>query len=85
MAAAVYLMCALSSAVCALLLLRTYRASRARFLLFSTVSFTGLACANALLLIDLVLLPGADLFVYRQLVTLVSVLALVWGFVWDTR
>lgn len=85
MAAAVYLLCALSSLACALLLLRSYRESRARFLLWSTLCFGGLALSNAFLFVDLVILPDLDLFVYRQLVTLTSVLALVWGFVWDTR
>ena len=85
MAAAVYLLCALSSFACAFLLLRSYRAGRARFLRWSTLCFGGLALSNALLFIDLVLLPDVDFFIYRQLATLAAVLALVWGFVWDTR
>lgn len=85
MAFTVYLLCSISSAVCAILLLRTYRDSRARFLLFGTIAFTGIAIANALLLVDLGVLPNVDLFVYRQLVTLVSVIALIWGFVWETK
>jgi hypothetical protein len=85
MAAVVYLLCTLSCAVCAVLLLRTHRAGASRFVLWSTVAFLGLTAGNALLFIDLVLVPTADLMLYRQLVTFLSVTALMWGFVWETR
>ena len=85
LAATVYLLCALSSFLCAVLLYRTYRRGGARFLLSSSVCFTGFAVANALLFVDLVLVPHTDLMVYRQVATFVSVAALAWGFVWDTR
>ena len=43
MATGVYLLCALTSALCAALLLREYRRSRARLLLWSSISFFGFA------------------------------------------
>lgn len=85
MAAIVYLLCTLSSILCTYLVFRTYRASGARFLLSCTIGFSGLAVANAILFIDLLLVPGVDMLVYRQLTTFISLLALVWGFVWETR
>lgn len=85
MAAAVYLLCSLSCLACAVLLFRTYRVSASRFLLWSVIGFVGLTLGNALLFIDLVLVPNVDLLVYRQLVTFLSVAALTWGFVWDRR
>ena len=52
-AAAVYILCFLTSAACALLLIRSYRRSRARLLLWSGVAFVALAANNLLLVIDL--------------------------------
>lgn len=85
MAALVYLLCGLSSLVCAVLLVRSYLRNRTMFLLQSSLCFVGLAFANALLFVDLVLLPNMDLLLYRQLITFVSVLILAWSFIWETR
>ena len=54
-AAGVYALCALTSLVCAWLLLRAYQRQRTRLLLWSSVSFAGLALNNVLLFIDLIL------------------------------
>lgn len=85
MAPLVYALCALSSLCCASLLVRRFRHTRSRFLLQSSICFIGLAIANALLFVDLVLLPSRDLLVYRQLVTFVSLTVLAWAFIWETR
>jgi hypothetical protein len=86
MASVVYALCALTSMLCAGLLWRAYRASRARLLLWSSVSFIGLACNNLLLFIDLVLLPtSVDLALYRSLMAAVSVMVLLLGLIWDSR
>lgn len=86
MASVVYALCALTSMLCAGLLWRAYRASRARLLLWSTVSFIGLACNNLLLFIDLVVLPtSVDLALYRSLMAAVSVTVLLLGLIWDSR
>lgn len=85
MAPLVYMLCAISSLCCASLLVRRFLYTRSRFLLQSSICFIGLAIANALLFVDLVLLPGMDLLVYRQLVTFVSLTVMAWAFVWETR
>lgn len=86
MASVVYALCALTSMLCAGLLWRAYRASRARLLLWSSVSFIGLACNNLLLFIDLVVLPtSVDLALYRSLMAAVSVMVLLLGLIWDSR
>lgn len=84
-AAAVYLLCALTSVMCAGLLLVKYRQSKQRLLFWSSLCFVGLATNNVLLFIDLVLVPRVDLSVVRLLPALVGLLLLVWGFVWDTE
>lgn len=82
----VYALCALTSMLCAGLLWRAYRDSRARLLLWSSVSFIGLALNNLLLFIDLVVFPTAvDLSLYRSLMAAVSVMVLLLGLIWDSR
>lgn len=86
MAPLIYLLCGLSSLGCAALLILTYRKNRTRFLLFSSMCFVGLALSNMVLIVDLVLLPTqVSLLEERQVISLVSVLALIWGFIWDTK
>lgn len=85
MASVVYALCAITSGLCALLLGRAYRASRARLLLWSSLSFIGLALNNLLLFLDLVVLPEVDLLLLRSLVAAASVMVLLLGLVWDSR
>ena len=82
-AQAVYLLCAVTSFVCAWLLLRGYRRSRTRLLLWSGISFVTLALNNALLFVDLVIVPDVDLSVVRALLSLIAVLILAVGLVWE--
>lgn len=85
-AEAVYLLCMATSLFCALLLFRSYRASRSRLLLWSTVCFFGLAINNALLVVDLVILPtSVDLSVARAVVAFVALSSLLGGLVWEAR
>jgi len=84
-AEAVYVLCALTSMVCALLLFRGYRTSRTRLLFWSSISFSGLALHNIVLVLDLVVLPKIDLFYWRAGIALVSMLVLLYGLVWESR
>ena len=86
MAELVYLLCALTSALCAALLLRSYFRSRTRLLVWSSLAFVGLALNNALLFVDLVLLPTTfDLSLLRNAVALAALSALVFGLIWDAE
>ncbi len=86
MASVVYALCALTSGLCAVLLWRAYRASRARLLLWSSLAFIGLACNNLLLFIDLVVFPTAlDLALVRSLLAAISVMTLLLGLIWDSK
>ncbi|WP_338501449.1 DUF5985 family protein [Sphingomonas kaistensis] len=81
----VYLLCFATSSACAFLLGRSYRRSRARLLLWSSLCFAFLAFNNLLLVIDLVVLPGPgiDLRLERLLTSLAGVAILLFGFIWD--
>ena len=85
MASIVYALCGLTSAICAVLLLRGYLASRARLLLWAGLCFVGLATNNVLLFVDLSLVPEVDLSVWRSLPTLLGLGLLLYGLVWETR
>ena len=83
MAELVYLGCALTSSVCAALLLKSYLSARSRLLLFSCLCFAGLAINNILLFVDLVLVPDVNLELLRTSFALASLLLLVIGLIWE--
>lgn len=85
MSETVYVLCALTSIVCATLLLRAYGRSRVRLLLWSGLCFLGLAGNNVLLVVDLVFVKGVDLSVWRQLPAVLGVALLVYGLVWEAE
>jgi hypothetical protein len=85
MAAIIYLLCALTAAVCACLLLFAYRRTRYRLLLWSGVCFAGLTVNNALLVLDKIAFPTIDLSVPRTSVALLSMIILICGLIWDSE
>jgi hypothetical protein len=82
---AVYLLCAMTSLACAVLLLRGYRRQRTRLLLWSSLCFVLLAFNNTLLFVDLIVAPGIDLSLWRSVVALSGVGLLLFGLVWESR
>jgi hypothetical protein len=82
---AVYLLCAATAFACALLLLRAYGRSHARLLLWAGLCFLGLTLNNALVFVDLVLVPSLDLFTWRNVAALLAVGTLLYGLIWDLR
>jgi hypothetical protein len=85
MAESVYALCAVTSIVCAVLLLRGYRTTRTRLLFWSSLCFSGLALNNVLLFVDLILVPNIDLFFWRAACALAGMSILVYGLIWDSR
>lgn len=83
MAAIVYLLCAATSILCAVLLVRGYRRSRSRLLLWSSLAFAGLAGNNALLVVDRLVVPTVDLATFRLVPAVVGMACLVYGLVWE--
>lgn len=84
MAEIVYLLCALMSLACAVVLIRGYRRSRNSLLLWSSVCFVGFALNNSLLFGDLVLFPSMDLSLVRTVPAALGVLALLSALVWES-
>lgn len=85
MAAAVYVLCALTSLACAVLLLRGFAQRGVRLLLWSGLGFVGFTLGNILLVVDLVILPERDLQLLRNVPVLAGLMVLVYGLVWDSQ
>ena len=79
MAEAIYLLCGVTSGLCALLLFKGYRAHKTPLLLCGSLSFVGFALNNALLFVDLVLVPEVKLTILRSSIALGATLVLLYG------
>ena len=79
----VYLLCFLTSLICAALLGRNYAKTRARMLLWSALCFSLLALANLFVVLDMLVFPDTDLRLIRQSLSLAGVSLLLFGFIWD--
>lgn len=79
----VYGLCALTSLVCAWLLLQAYRRTRVRLLMWSGLCFAFFGLANIILIIDVRVLPERDLSFVRQLPSLIGIALLLYGLVWE--
>jgi hypothetical protein len=86
MAAVVYLLGTIVTLLCAILLLRAYRGVRMKLLLWSGLCFVGLTASNALLCIDLLLLPNTiDLYMARLGTAAAAMLLLIYGLVFESE
>lgn len=81
--ALVYTLCFLTSATCGFMLTRNYYRTRVRLLLWSGICFILLAANNMVVMVDLLMLPGMDLQIPRLAFSLIAVLVLLFGFIWD--
>jgi hypothetical protein len=79
----VYALCALTSLLCAVLLLRAYVHARVRLLFWSAVGFTGLAITNALVFADFVIVPDFDLSLIRAATACAAITVLLLGLLWE--
>lgn len=82
-ATTVYLLCFLTSAACAWLLGRSYLKTRTGLLFWSSLCFVLLAANNLILVVDLLVIPSADLRLGRLGFALAAVAVLLFGFIWE--
>jgi hypothetical protein len=83
MAGFVYLLCAATALACSVLLFRGFRRTATRLLLWCALFFLSLALENAMVFIDLIVVPDTDLFTLRTSLALVGVMLLLIGLIWD--
>ena len=79
-----YALCAVTAALCALLLLRAWARSRASLLLWSGLCFVALTTSNVVLVIDRLVVPGQDLSLWRHGITLIGVVLLLGGLIFGS-
>jgi hypothetical protein len=85
MALIVYLLCAVASLICALLLWRGYRATRMRLLFWGAVAFFILVPTNSLLFVDLIMFPQLDLVLWRTALNLVAYGLFLYGLIFESQ
>ena len=85
MAELAYSLCALTSLLCAAMLLRGYSRSGMRLLLWSGLCFVGLTLNNFVLFLDKVIYPTHDLTLWRDLTGFLAMVLLVYGLIWESE
>jgi hypothetical protein len=83
MSGVVYLLCAVTSLVCAVLLLRGFWKNGVKLLLWSGFCFVGLTLDNVFLFLDVIVFPEIDLSLWRVLPGVIGLMLLLHGLVWD--
>lgn len=83
MATVIYALCAATSLLCAVLLLRSYARSRYRLLFWAGLCFVGATLNNLLLVADKVIFPDVDLLTLRLVVALLALVFLLYGLIFD--
>lgn len=81
----VYILCAVMSIACTVMLLRRYRQNPSQLLLWSSLCFLGLTLNNSLLFIDMVMLPEMDINgpLWRNLFSEISGSLLLFELIWE--
>ena len=79
----IYVLCLLAGVLCTWLLLRGYRRSGTRLLLWSGLCFGFLSLNSLVVLTDILLLPAGDLQLLRHIASLAAVGTLLFGLVWE--
>ena len=85
MAAVIYTLCAITSLVCAVLLLRGFQQTRMQLLLWSGLCFACLTASNVLLVLDRIVFPDINLTPARLIAALTGLLLLLFGLIWESE
>ena len=80
----IYLLCVVTSLLCAYLLSHAYTRGRTRLLIWCAICFAIMALNNLVLAIDVLLLPEVDLTLLGAATALLAVAILLYGFIWET-
>jgi uncharacterized membrane protein YbjE (DUF340 family) len=87
-ATVVYVLCAVTSAACSILLFRMFwkhRRHASRLVLWSSLSFAGFAVSNALVLADFIVLRTPELAIARAATACVAGGVLLFGLISETE
>lgn len=82
---AIYVLCLVASTTCTWLLLRGYRRSLTRLLLWAGLCFAFLSLNSLAVLFDLLIFPRWDFQTWRHAASLMAVGVLLFGLVWESE
>lgn len=80
-----FLLAAMTSFGCMVLLYRGYTRTGLRLLLWSALCFIFLTANNVLLFVDNVVIPQIDLRPYRLAAALAGIACLLYAFIWEAE
>lgn len=83
MAGVVYILCAITSLVCSILLFRGYSRNRFRLLFWSGIGFAGFTLNNVILFLDQEVIHGIDLSIYRTAPGAIGMMIMVYGLIME--
>jgi len=81
----VYLLCAATCLLCAILLFRGYARTGVRLLFWSGLCFVGLMLDNLILYIDVVIVTDVSLEIWRKIPGLIAIMLLLFGLVRESK
>ena len=84
MGAFVYILCALTSLFCTILLFKSYFKNRVKLIFWSALCFVGQFISNFVLFFDLIVLTDSDLSLLRLLPAFIGFLVLIYGLIVET-
>lgn len=79
----VYILCLLTSTLCAVLLFRAWLKGRKRLLLWTAVGFAFLSLNNLALAADMLVFLRTSLWLFRLVPNLLAVSLLLYAFIWE--
>jgi hypothetical protein len=81
----VFILCAATCLLCAIMLFRGYARTGVRLLFWSGLCFVGLMLDNAMLYADMIWFPDVSLVIWRKLPGLVATVLLLFGLIWESK
>jgi hypothetical protein len=81
----VFILCAATCLLCAIMLFRGYARTGVRLLFWSGLCFVGLMLDNAMLYVDEIIVPDYSLVIWRKIPGLIAIMLLLYGLVWDSK
>jgi hypothetical protein len=81
----VFILCAATCLLCAIMLFRGYARTGVRLLFWSGLCFTGLMIDNIMVYIDVIIVPDISLVIWRKIPGLLAISLLLYGLVWDSK
>jgi hypothetical protein len=81
----VFVLCAATCLLCAVLLWRGYRRTKVRLLFWSSLCFACLVLDNVMRYVDMIIFPERDLAILPQIPGLAAIVLLLIGLIWESE